>query len=73
MKGKDASRTSSINGSNGEKDICDMWYNHFKELLNSSKDASIKNNILNQVKESCESFNLSECCISQQEVKKYNI
>ena len=70
VQGKGIPSPNSINGCNGENDICDMWYLHFKDLLNSSQDSSFKSEILAQVKKKCNSFNISECLFSQQDVRK---
>mgnify|MGYP001229369687 CR=1 FL=1 len=70
MQGKSISSPITINGCNGDKNICDMWYSHFKDLLNSSQDRSIKHKILDQVQEKCNSFDISECYFSQQDVRK---
>jgi len=47
--GKLSTVATTIDGVTGTADICEMWHNHFKSLLNSSKDISQKCSILNEL------------------------
>jgi hypothetical protein len=41
---------NSIDGFTGVGDICDHWYEHYRKLLNTCKDFSVKTKVLNDIK-----------------------
>ena len=54
--------SSTVGNAVGHKDIASMWHNHYKDLLNSSKDMSEKHYVLNQFNK-VNSRNMSYNCI----------
>ena len=47
---------TDINGVSGENEICDMWKNHFRSLLNSSRDNSNKPVVEDYVNNNCNTY-----------------
>lgn len=44
---------NTIDGVTGNKEVCDFWFSHYRNLLNSNNDTSIKNEVLNSIKVGC--------------------
>jgi hypothetical protein len=42
--------STSVGGAVGKVEICNMWQQHFKDILNSSKDVSMKQYVLDNIK-----------------------
>jgi len=42
-------KATTVGGATGDIQICDMWRDHFSSLLNSTKDTSKKNSVLNRL------------------------
>jgi hypothetical protein len=53
---------TTIAGSTGHSNICDMWYSFYKDLLNSSTDTSKKDYVHQRLAESCpcDQFTISD-------------
>ena len=56
---------SSVGGVTGTVNVCNMWHDHFKQMLNSSSDFSCKDKVLEEIN----SCSLGECCFSPLDVK----
>ena len=52
-------RTSTVNGKVGYEWIASMWHEHYKNLLNSSKDISDRQFVLRQLRTSCDKAGVS--------------
>ena len=55
---KIASVSTAIDGAVRNDNICDMWQDHFKEILNSSKDNSMKQFVLDSLHSLKETVNM---------------
>lgn len=66
--------SNTIGGISGENDICIMWADHFRSILNSSKDKSMKTDVTNTIHEQCngsgELFQLEDISAAVKELKK---
>jgi hypothetical protein len=65
----------SIGGVTGTANVCNLWHNHFKGLLNSSTDVSNKECVLDKIKSKCSLIDehvisLSEISDAIKELKK---
>ena len=47
---KISAASTTVGGAVGKDQICDMWQQHFQDLLNSSEDNSMKNEILDSIR-----------------------
>ena len=58
FKGNDSNTLAfTIDNVSGEKEICDLWKDHYKNVLNFSKDVRLKNIITDRLQHCTSSYN----------------